>query len=377
MSVWRIGFAVLALVAGHDAAAAGDALGGTPDTAAAYFARGPAFLARLQLTPWAELRLRQDAVVDRPGGPDFDRQRATLRAGLAWERSSLRIEAGVRASLGSDHNRETWSSFDNETADTVEVDRLGLRIASAAGDRLLLGRMRLPVPLTELLWDDDLRPVGLGFGTRLGWTGVDGVTLGGGTFHRSRFDADDVRLFVAQLGFERGNPATTGHEARLSYLGIANRDLLVVHGLSRQNGVGAVPGWPRPAEAFQVLDLQLAGHVHVDRWRITLRMDGAVNTAAADDRRAVRTRLAAGGAGAPWGLEAGWIYQRIERDAVPGALNSDDWWFHSRAQGHAAFAQAGLGRAVSARIVGFRERRDDNASVTRRLVVEARWNWGD
>ena len=350
-----------------------------PDTTVTYFTRGPGFLTSLDLTPWVDLRVRHDAVRDRPNAPDFDRQRATLRAGLAWERPSqpLRLEAGLRASLGSDHNRETWSVFDNETADTVEVDRLGVRVTSVAGDLLALGKMRLPVPLTELLWDDNLRPVGIGITSRLGWTGLEGLSLGGGAFTRARFESDDVRLVVAQLGLERGNPATTGGEVRASYLGTGNRDSMIAQGLTRQNRVVATPAGARLAEELHVLDLQLAGHLHAGRWPVTARVDGAMNASAKKDNRALRTRLATGGASAPWGIEAGWIYQRIEREALAGAFNSDDWWFHSRSQGHSIFLHAGLGRPASVRIAGFIEKRDDVQADTRRLIAELRWRWGD
>jgi len=351
----------------------------TPDTTVTYFTRGPGFLARLDLSPWADLRVRHDAVRDRPNAPDFDRQRVTLRAGVAWERPSqpVRFEAGLRASLGGDHNRETWSVFDNETADTVQVDRLGIRVSSMAGDFVALGKMRLPVPLTELLWDDDLRPVGIGFTSRLGWSGLEGLSVGGGAFTRGRFESDDVRLVVAQLGLERGNPATAGGELRASYLGVANRDSLIGQGLARQNRVVVTAAGPRFAQEFHVIDLQLAGHVHAGSWPVTARVDGAMNASAGSDDRALRTRLATGGAGAPWGIEAGWIYQRIEREALAGAFNSDDWWFHSRSRGHSIFLHAGLGRAVSVRIAGFIERRDDVQADTRRLNAELRWRWGD
>jgi hypothetical protein len=352
---------------------------GAPDTAVIYFTAGPGFLTRLDLSPWVDLRIRHDAVRDRPNAPNFDRQRTTLRAGLAWQRPSqpLRLEAGLRASLGSDHNRETWSAFDNETADTVEVDRLGVRVGNVAGDLVALGKMRLPVPLTELLWDDDLRPVGIGITSRLAWTGVEGLSVGCGAFTRARFDRDDVRIVAAQLGLERGNPANARGELRASYLGTANRDAMIAQGIARQNGVVATPAGPRLVEAFHVLDLQIAGQLHVGRWPVTMRVDGAMNASARKDDRALRTRLATGGASSPWGIEAGWIYQRIERDALAGAFNSDDWWFHSRSRGHSIFLHAGLGRAASVRVAGFVENRDDVQKDTRRLIAELRWRWGD
>jgi hypothetical protein len=349
------------------------------DSGAVYFARGPGALARLHLVPWLDVRLRSDAVHDRPGAPDFERQRATLRAGLAYQVPArpVRVELGVRASVGSDHNRETWSTFDNEVADTVEFDRAGIRVETAGGDVFALGKMRLPVPLSEMLWDDDLRPVGIALASRLAWTGFDGLSVGGGAFTRTRFESDDATVIVAQLGIVRGNPARAGGEARVTYLGFGNTEALVEQSLTRQNRVVATPDGPRFAEDFDVVDAQLAAHVHLGSVPLTARVDGALNVAADTDGRAVRTRLAAGGAGVPLGIEVGWIYQRIEREALPGAFNSDDWWFHTRAQGHSAFVDLGVGRALMLHVQGFVERRDDVADDTRRLIAELRWRWGD
>ena len=54
----------------------------------------------------------------------------------------------------------------------------------------------------------------------------------------------------------------------------------------------------------------------------------------------------------------------------PGAFNSDDWWFHTRMQGHHAWLQIGTDRPVSLRLAGFIERRDDVSHDTRRLTAE-------
>ncbi|HYM80053.1 MAG TPA: hypothetical protein VEY91_01425 [Candidatus Limnocylindria bacterium] len=362
----RLGVLALGLVLGGTSPARAQVADSTTD----YFSASPTMLARWSLVPYGDIRVRRDDVRDRPGAADFHRQRLTVRTGLTWAPAGnpLRIEAGVRASLGSDHNRESWSSFDNEVADGFDVDRLMARVSSAAGDGLEIGKMRMPMPLTELLWDGDLRPVGVAVATSFSWTRLEGLTAAAGAFTRSRLDGDDARVLAAQVGFA-SNPARPGGDVRLSYLAFDELGT----GLARQNRVVVTPEGARLAPDFGVLDLQIGGHAHFGRVALTLRLDGAINLATEDDaRRAVRTRLAAGGTDAPFGLEGGWIYQRIERDAVPGAFNSDDWWFHSRAQGHSAFVNAGVGRAVSLRIAGFVEKRDNVADATRRLIVELR-----
>ena len=43
-----------------------------------------------------------------------------------------------------------------------------------------------------------------------------------------------------------------------------------------------------------------------------------------------------GRVGVPGEWRAFYIYQYVERDAVLGAYNTDDWWFHSWYRGHRA-----------------------------------------
>jgi hypothetical protein len=64
------------------------------------------------------------------------------------------------------------------------------------------------------------------------------------------------------------------------------------------------------------------------------------------------------------------VYQRIEREALPGAFNSDDWWFHTRARGHRAWLAARFAPWIEARVSGNLERRDDVSKATRRALVE-------
>jgi hypothetical protein len=65
-------------------------------------------------------------------------------------------------------------------------------------------------------------------------------------------------------------------------------------------------------------------------------VDGAHNFGAFDDSEddALEAGIAVGKQGAPGNLRYFYVYQHIGRDAVLGAYNTDDWWFHSWAEGH-------------------------------------------
>ena len=102
----------------------------------------------------------------------------------------------------------------------------------------------------------------------------------------------------------------------------------------------------------------------------TLRVDLVRNHRVDVNRDGLRARFAWGEARGLGGPELGYVYQRIEREAVPGSFNSDDWWFHSADRGHSAWIAIGLGESAFVRVTGFDERRDDLSEHTRRLLIE-------
>ena len=71
----------------------------------------------------------------------------------------------------------------------------------------------------------------------------------------------------------------------------------------------------------------------------------------------------------------GFAAQRIQRDAVMAASNSDDWWFHSWARGIMPWLAYGFSDIWSARLAAFHERRDGVGDYTDRVLLDvyARW----
>ena len=63
-------------------------------------------------------------------------------------------------------------------------------------------------------------------------------------------------------------------------------------------------------------------------------------------------------------------YQRVERDSVLGAYNTDDWWFHTWYEGH----RTGIGVTVLPRVVvqfsGMLQRRLDTDRWVRRFTLD-------
>jgi hypothetical protein len=367
-------------IAGSGARAQGPAADPAPADSAAvqYFARTGG-LARFGLSPYADLRWRVDQVHDRPGATgDLGLGRATFRGGLLFEPSSpggpaavrVRAEAGARGTFGSDSNTDPWAPVLNETADTLAVDRLSVRVASRSGAlAIAIGKQRSPLRLTEMIWDDDLRPVGIAAIARQDRSAAT-ARIGLAWFARSRLDRDDAQVAVAQLSAALHEDAARGGDLALAWLHVESPVDLGRDQIQRQNAAVATPTGPVYAADFDVLDFQLGARTLAGSVPVSLRLDVATNTAVHAENNGVRVRLALGGPGVPAGAEAGWVFQWVEREALAGAFNSDDWWFHSRMRGNQLWLRFARGDLLELRLAGFRERREDLTTPTRRLTAQ-------
>ncbi len=350
------------------------------DTAAVEYFAPEGRLARAGLSFYGDVRLRWDEVRDRPGvSGDLGLKRLMLRGGLirAKAESPVWAEVGFRWTVSDEKDapRATlfpsgtpgpspWVAVLNEELNDVVVDRLGVRITPPGGTlSMSVGRQRSPLRLTEMIWDDDLRPGGVAIVARRELSQSAAGRLGVALFGRSGMTGSGSGwLGAVQASALFHEEAAEGADATVSWLRFG-RDFVP----SRQNGTDPIHG--HVAE-FHVVDIQLGARANPAGIPVSLRLDLARNVAHPRDRDGARTRLAIGGAGMPAGAEVGWIFQRVEREAVPGAFNSDDWWFHTRMRGHQAWLRVGIGARFEAKVAGFHERRDDVSRPTRRLTAE-------
>ena len=126
---------------------------------------------------------------------------------------------------------------------------------------------------------------------------------------------------------------------------------------------------------FHLLDLLLQFHTELASRPLLAQVDLVRNLGADDLDDAGRASLQWGDslAGRQW--EIGYAYQRIQRDAVMAAFNSQDWWFHSAMRGHGAWLAYGFDEHWRAKVTVFIERADGRAPDLDRTLVdlEARW----
>jgi hypothetical protein len=108
---------------------------------------------------------------------------------------------------------------------------------------------------------------------------------------------------------------------------------------------------------------------------LELRLDRVENLAVDEHNHGTRASLVFGDRQREPGWEFGWSWERIQRDAVLAAVNSDDWWFHTSMRGHMPWIGYGFDGGWSIRLAAFLETRDGLQRRTERVLfdLEARW----
>lgn len=314
-----------------------------------------------------------DHVEGLPGGrDDLDRLRTRVRLGVSWTPSAAwELVGSMRLALGSDDNRDNRRNNDNERSDGIGLDRLFVRWRAGESTSVLLGKAPMPLELSPMLWDRDLRPAGLTLDHSVALGDYDRLQFSAGWLAGQALYGDESRIAAAQLAWRWHEGAPTHVAVLLGYLGFSGLDELARQGLARTNTIVA----GRLVEDYRLLDLQLVGRTGTARWPLEARLDLVRNLGADDEQDGVRASLRVGDALQPRAWEFGYAWQNIQRDAVMAAFNSDDWWFHSAARGHMLWAGYGIDETWSVRVSGFHEIRDGLQEYTDRLAVDLLLHW--
>jgi len=271
------------------------------------------------LSWFSNLLLRGDWARDLPQNlPDEQRGMARLRAGLLWlPDDAWEVAAALEASRGSDSAR---------------IVRLEHSIAVGDFDR---------------------------------------VVLAGGAWLGDHLYGDTSRLLALQAGWRLREGAPHSGGILLSLLAFDELDDLVRGGLARSNRV--VGG--RFDSDFRLADLQLAYDTRIAGAPLRTRIDLVRNLGADRDRDGARGSVVWGDAREAGALELGFSYQRVQRDAVLAAFNSEDWWFHSAMRGAMPWIGYGIDDTWRVQLALFLERADGRAEDTERALLDLRADW--
>ncbi len=317
--------------------------------------------------------LRGDHVSGLPGGrQDLERVRARARLGLTWWLGDrLEIGGAIEASQGSDDNIDNRRNNDNERSDAWTLDRLFVRWRLGEHARVTLGKDALPLTLSPLLWDEDLRPAGASVEHDLPMGEFDRLSLAAGYWAGQHLYGDDSRIAAAQVGWHLREGARLGGSILLGLIDFDRLETLTRQGLARQNRIAG----GQLVSDYRLIDLQFIGRARLGDLPLRVGVDLARNLGADDKRDADRLDVRLGDDGRARGWEIGYAVQRIQRDAAMAAFNDDDWWFHADARGHLLWFGYGLSDRWRLRLSGLRETRDSLPHTTDRILLDLHVNW--
>ncbi|WP_395680570.1 hypothetical protein [Dokdonella sp.] len=327
------------------------------------------------LTFDGEALLRIERTTNIPGArpsPDLDRERARVRVGVTWTpNAAVEVRGALKGALGSDSNRDNRINNDNERSNGAALDQLFVRWRPGESTSLLFGKSALPLELSPLVWDRDLRPAGVSIDHGLALGDFNRLQFTAGAFVGDHLYHDHSRIAAVQAAWRWHEGAPSSGAVLLGYLDFSHLDALARNGLGRTN-LRDANGY---VSDFRLLDLQLVGRHEFGDWPFEARLDLVRNLGADNDADAARFSIVAGDRRRARSWEFGFALQRQQRDAVLAAFTEDDWWFHSFAHGAMPWLGYGLTDSLSVRLAGFREQRDGVAEHTRRVVLdlEARW----
>ena len=279
-----------------------------------------------------EALLRYDSIYHLRVRPDIERGRFEVRPEVAYEPSD-RFKLGVRAvgNAGTDDNPDNARNFDNYRSDGATLDRWYLEARPGAWT-ILAGSFGIPVVSSEMLWDKDVQTPGVAVSRQMP-AGSSTLTLTAAGFYGPQREGDHSKIAVGQVVWRGGDATRLAVEAAASYWNFELDDLKSHY--VRQNVSEPYAGGLRFESGFRLVDLLVRFRFLAFALPVTLSLDGIHNfEAASGNRDAFEGAIAIGSVGTPGTWRAFYMYQYVQRDAVVGAYNTDDWWFHTRYRGH-------------------------------------------
>jgi hypothetical protein len=316
--------------------------------------------------------------------PDFDRGRFEVRPEVGFQFSE-RFRVGVRAvaDYGTDHNDTNAINFDNYRSRGVSVERY--YVEGRPGDfTILAGAFGVPILASELLWDHDIQTPGVSVSWHRAVGAESTLTFSGAGFYGPQSQGDQTRIGVGQVIWQTGDPTRFSVQAAAGFWYFDPFDLKLFFGdgrpnLIRQNYANATNSGL--LSNYRVADLLVRLRFPIGSVPVLVSLDGVKNFgvrgAAQDDgeAEAFEGNLTIGRIGTPGNVRGFYTFQYVERDAILGAYNTDDWWFHSWYEGH----RIGLAVTVLPNVfvqssIMF-QRRLDRQSYLNRILVDLVKMW--
>ena len=275
--------------------------------------------------------------------PDIERGRFEARPEVGFEVSD-RFRIGVRAiaDYGTDDNSQNSLNFDNYRSRGVSVERY--YIEARPGDFTIdAGAFGMPVLATEMLWDHDIQTPGVAVSYQARTGDASTLTFSGAGFYGPQSQGDETRIGVGQVLWHTGDPSKLVLEAAGAFWYFDPHDLKLFFASGRPNLIRQ--NYPDATNTgllsnYRIADVIVRLRFPIGRIPALISLDGVKNfgvrgAAKVDgDDEAFEGNFTLGRLGVPWSWRFFYTFQYVERDALLGAYNTDDWWFHSWYRGH-------------------------------------------
>jgi len=285
-----------------------------------------------------DLFARYDRIENLVLRPSIRRGRFEVRPELDLVVSD-RFRAGVRAvgDLGTDQNSDNARNFDNYRTTGASLDRWFVEGKPGSFD-LMAGSFGMPLMASEMLWDRDIQTPGAAALWEIRG-GSSTLTVAGGGFYGPQREGDRTRIAAGQLVWRIGDAARFSLETAASYWSFDPHRLKAPY--FRQNySELELDGTRGYISRFHIGDLLVRARFPIGSVPLMVSIDGLKNFGARGPAKedgedfAYEASVTAGRVGTPGNVRGFYTFQHIERDALIGAYNTDDWWFHSWYLGH-------------------------------------------
>jgi hypothetical protein len=233
------------------------------------------------------------------------------------------------------------------------------------------GRFLMPIPLTEMVWDEDLRPQGGAVALQLSpKTSTTRFVLHGIYATGSHVFEDDSVMYGggAELDVASGRDSTL--QLAGSYLQFDDLDTLAIP-IRRQNTLVA----GRFAYDYRVVDL-VARLGRTGQVPMELVAAYCWNTALDTGNRGLWLSVALGNLGTSR-AQAEYTYARIDKDATVAAFNTDDFFWGTGWEGHRADLATGTVKSSAVHAIAQWQRYKDSPdpAVRDQWVTRYRLEW--
>ena len=301
---------------------------------------------------------------------DISRGRFELRPQVGFA-TSPEFQIGVRGvfNYGTEKNIDNALYQDNYVSRGAYVDRYFVEWTPDAW-MLQAGAFALPVAASEMLWDKyDIQTPG----AAASWVGRVGPTstltfTAAGIYSAQRY-RDESILGVGQVLWKSGEESRFAVQASGSFWNMDMRNVDPQY--YRENRVVIQDGRLTYQSKYQLVDLLVKLQFPVARLPVTLSLDYIHNFGAPGKiANAYEAGVMVGNVGTPNTWRAFFIYQYIGRDALVGAYNTDDWWWHTWAEGYRFGASYTIFPMVYVQPAVVFQRRLDYYSWINRVTVD-------